>query len=1620
MTQAIIAWALAGAVLSTPTFAQDVTPPGAHAESGSGEIRFAGEGLDVASAPPGAESGVRVSVSRFRATKALAGREASAGHAFVELDVAFENDIPLSVAFGGEREAGDRILVVLRQRLFLLAQSGNEDALAAFAPRFDLAGEVYFPEKFELPYLGASARGRVVFEVPLAMLANEQAGLALELVPEEFEPAHVTVRGTLDESLDPGATDFDSVAENEYVRWAAPVMRRLETVAGQQPPPGAQWIVVDLAGRATGGDPAPYLEAASHLQLVADNHWASTPAFDLGSLPNSPVFLASRTTGGSAVFLAPAEVASLELHAHFPLLRNFPADGQETRPETLRFPLLGSPQAAPQESALTTVSDHPVALDVIRAEVVGATYAGFTANAESSLVVLELRLRNEGDEAGLFDVPSRFGGDRVDALSVLGRGEFVLDSRQLLPARSRRAVRVLLSVARGSVRERALAIEYSGVAVHKALTIGLAEVVSQPSPVPESAELPNTYDWGRPGGRLAIDAMEGDVPELGDVEAFAENDALRLEVKSAALTSVLGDREAGEGLQFLVCAVRIARIGPGDENTPKVRWPDLQASLHLVINGRRIVPRTSVAENALPLRMAPGAEPLEGRLAYEIPAGSLRSAALHLVDPSNGNLVLLFAGAKPDEAPLNGLRTNGAIEAGVFGWSVTANGPRSRDVTVAVDLRACSLRRAIGADHGGRTEPIDHIPQGWREGRIHLLVDGTVAVPLHDADVAKPMRWLPGGEDGGPMVGGVLRFRVPDHLLHEAARVELVVGMGAVPIEEGPLLAPEAMRFSLKGEGADPPGLPEPLWSIDDDAVSVSALERVAPGQDLPDVIGIRMSVENKRDAPIWFDPLASFYCADREGNWAPVRKKALASMPFPISRSKRLWIPRGGMRVFDLPFQFDASALPGPPVLRYAGLLRHEDIALERGATARVRDMPVVGGVDLYDRDRELGGIASVGLDAARVNRAIERGRASLWSELQADVAKGYSVGGLDDHYPILLALVHSDLHEDDPAFDHALRSFLATARPAEMSGKSTYKIGILAMIAAGYGDPSSQTLLEDAARYLVEDQGPNGTWGYGSNTPTRVFALEALKDPVETETEGAEAAPLVVTGGPIRRSTEDVLAQDGSRSAFAPVRRMVDFSVNGDGDNSVTQYAALGLEACARFGVEVEPAVWRRLLAAMWDRRHATGSWGYTSGTPYGSMACAGTSIAAIALRALAPARDPLEDPRMREALFWLAEHHVIGRNPNASSGEKAHLYYHTYGIERVGRLLDTEFFGPHEWYPGMAKWLVDEQSKDGAWPGGAAESSRLASSFAMLFLTRATESLDPAVRAAERAARDAARPVTGRLEMHVRTSKGRGIVFVLDASGSMLAPPGSREKGARPKFELARDALRSALEELPEGAPVGLVVYGHRKRARDEGADEDVEVVIPVGAFDPVRFSETLDALDARGLTPLARSLDEARGSLRASGTDDGIIVLLTDGGQRREPGDPLESAVAVSKAGLTLEIIGFDVDESRSRNQAAWTKQLRDMAQAAEGRYRSIVEAGELGAAVAAAATGRPGRFEVLDDAGKVVAEGPFGGAIELPAGHYTFRTTFAGTPVTKEIDVGRGLTTRVEFDASALR
>ncbi|MCE5269255.1 MAG: DUF4159 domain-containing protein [Planctomycetaceae bacterium] len=199
------------------------------------------------------------------------------------------------------------------------------------------------------------------------------------------------------------------------------------------------------------------------------------------------------------------------------------------------------------------------------------------------------------------------------------------------------------------------------------------------------------------------------------------------------------------------------------------------------------------------------------------------------------------------------------------------------------------------------------------------------------------------------------------------------------------------------------------------------------------------------------------------------------------------------------------------------------------------------------------------------------------------------------------------------------------------------------------------------------------------------------------------------------------------------------------GDGDNSNSQFALLGLYEAERAGVPTSLRTWKLAQKHWEDCQNIDGSWSYKRGAPgTGSMTCAGISSLVIAAdrvqssdaRVVGDRIDCCgshqagEDTRIENGIRWLGQHYSVSHNPVA--GPTWALYY-LYGLERAGRLTARRFIplpsrqgqpSRADWYREGADWLIRQQDGlSGFWSGkGLGENEpTVGTSLALLFLSK-----------------------------------------------------------------------------------------------------------------------------------------------------------------------------------------------------------------------------------------------------------------------------------------------------------
>lgn len=152
---------------------------------------------------------------------------------------------------------------------------------------------------------------------------------------------------------------------------------------------------------------------------------------------------------------------------------------------------------------------------------------------------------------------------------------------------------------------------------------------------------------------------------------------------------------------------------------------------------------------------------------------------------------------------------------------------------------------------------------------------------------------------------------------------------------------------------------------------------------------------------------------------------------------------------------------------------------------------------------------------------------------------------------------------------------------------------------------------------------------------------------------------------------------------------------------------------------------------------------------------------------------------------------------------------------------------------------------------------------------------------------------------------------ILFVFDASNSMNA----FWDGQR-KIDVATRLLSASLTELYgiPGLELGLRVYGHQTKFVQGQQDcDDTELVVPFSSGNNLIIKKALGRIQARGTTPIARSLEKAADDFpKADGRK--VVVLITDGIEACDE-DPCTVSRMLQDQGIIVKpfIIGIGLED-----------------------------------------------------------------------------------------------------------
>ena len=353
--------------------------------------------------------------------------------------------------------------------------------------------------------------------------------------------------------------------------------------------------------------------------------------------------------------------------------------------------------------------------------------------------------------------------------------------------------------------------------------------------------------------------------------------------------------------------------------------------------------------------------------------------------------------------------------------------------------------------------------------------------------------------------------------------------------------------------------------------------------------------------------------------------------------------------------------------------------------------------------------------VDQARVDAAISKGCKWILAAKKEDLL-GTWAGPKRYQAPtamsrmelVLLTLLHSGMYDIK---NPDLTAMLETMLTREFG--STYTVALQAMVLQKIDPEKYLPRLAECAHYLVANQAQNGQWDYGENPKCNVFKPpekpKSADDPVIVATGGAAGVsgkppkPALVGGTQIVQKFKVPCAHRG------PIA----------GDDSNSQYAALGLRACMDAGIEVH----REILVkarGWWNTAQCRDTgWGYEKAGPTGTGSMTVGAIGAMCIFDYYLGQDYTKDPTIKAGQQWVATNFSVEKNPQVGRDNQ---YYYLYGLERAGILSATETFGKHEWYPEGATYLLTLQNAVGSW----GKDDIVETCFAILFLKRAIKPL------------------------------------------------------------------------------------------------------------------------------------------------------------------------------------------------------------------------------------------------------------------------------------------------------
>jgi hypothetical protein len=177
---------------------------------------------------------------------------------------------------------------------------------------------------------------------------------------------------------------------------------------------------------------------------------------------------------------------------------------------------------------------------------------------------------------------------------------------------------------------------------------------------------------------------------------------------------------------------------------------------------------------------------------------------------------------------------------------------------------------------------------------------------------------------------------------------------------------------------------------------------------------------------------------------------------------------------------------------------------------------------------------------------------------------------------------------------------------------------------------------------------------------------------------------------------------------------------------------------------------------------------------------------------------------------------------------------------------------------------------------------------------------------------------------------------IEIVFDGSRSM-----NEASGGVTKMDVAKQALATIANQIPQGSEVGLRFFGTTPiQGNITESCSDSILAVPVGAFQKDLMVSKVLSLQSYGMTALGLSLEKAAEDFTNAPENKKSIILISDGEETCGK-DPVAVVQSLKAQGIniTIHAIGFAASDAAKG-------QLKKLAEVSEGSYREAEDAGSL--------------------------------------------------------------------------